>query len=523
MYCQRARKGGPRINLMDPGQLVDDLLDGTISKDDFGRLEALLESDAGARATYYDRLHLHSALEISAEESPIIAFPSQKRSRWLWVARMAAAIAVLGSVAWIGWFSGRSNEVVLAEPAASGFAVIADQANATWNLSRGDLIPDGPVTLEEGTVQLELFSGVTVMIEGEATFEVLSAMEMRVDHGQIRALVPPLAEGFRISTATGRVVDLGTEFAINVQNTYADLHIIDGEIEWHPNNKAMRPMKEGESMRWNADGHMEALPFASQSVADIEAALSQQRDERRTLWQMHAETWEEDPRVVAYFPMVQPSTGERQLVDMSSPSHHGTIVRAAQVADRWGHSQAALDFAPMGSRVRVVIREELHALTFYCWVKIDSLDRWYNSLFLTDGHELNEPHWQIMNDGRIFFSVKAHNDSGGNDKQICYSPSFWDPSLSGQWIQLATSFDSNTGQVVHYVNGRPISEVVVRDAMRVDKIRIGAASIGNWSEPERNDPHFAVRNLNGSIDEFILFNAALSAAEIDQLYQAGKP
>lgn len=431
MYCQRARKGGPRINLMAPGQLVDDLLDGTISKDDFGRLEALLESDAGARATYYDRLHLHSALEISAEESPIIAFPSQKRSRWLWVARMAAAIAVLGSVAWIGWFSGRSNEVVLAEPAASGFAVIADQANATY--------------------------------------------------------------------------------------------IIDGEIEQHTNNEAICPMKEGESMRWNANGHMEALPFASQSVADIEAALSQQRDERRTLWQMHAETWKEDPRVVAYFPMVQPSTGERQLVDMSSPSHHGTIVRAAQVADRWGHSQAAPDFAPMGSRVRVVIPEELHALTFYCWVKIDSLDRWYNSLFLTDGHELNEPHWQIMNDGRIFFSVKAHNDSGGNDKQICYSPSFWDPSLSGQWIQLATSFDSNTGQVVHYVNGRPISEVVVRDAMRVDKIRIGAASIGNWSEPERNDPHFAVRNLNGSIDEFILFNAALSAAEIDQLYQAGKP
>lgn len=419
------------MNLMDPGQLVDDLLDGTISKDDFGRLEALLESDAGARATYYDRLHLHSALEISAEESPIIAFPSQKCSRWLWVGRMAAAIAVLGSVAWIGWFSCRSNEVVLAEPAASGFAVIADQANATY--------------------------------------------------------------------------------------------IIDGETERHPNNEFMRPMKEGESMRWNANGHMEALPFASQSVADIEAALSQQRDERRTLWQMHAETWEEDPRVVAYFPMVQPSTGERQLVDMSSPSHHGTIVRAAQVADRWGHSQAALDFAPMGSRVRVVIPEELHALTFYCWVKIDSLDRWYNSLFLTDGHELNEPHWQIMNDGRIFFSVKAHNDSGGNDKQICYSPSFWDPSLSGQWIQLATSFDSNTGQVVHYVNGRPISEVVVRDAMRVDKIRIGAASIGNWSEPERNDPHFAVRNLNGSIDEFILFNAALSAAEIDQLYQAGKP
>ena len=95
--------------------------------------------------------------------------------------------------------------------------------------------------------------------------------------------------------------------------------------------------------------------------------------------------------------------------------------------------------------------------------------------------------------------------------------------LSGQWIQLATSFDSTTGKVVHYVNGSAISETIVRDAMRVDRIRIGAASIGNWSEPERHDPHFAVRNLNGAIDEFILFNTALSPVEIDQLYQAGKP
>ena len=54
------------------------------------------------------------------------------------------------------------------------------------------------------------------------------------------------------------------------------------------------------------------------------------------------------------------------------------------------------------------------------------------------------------------------------------------------------------------------------------KTRIGAASIDNWSEPERHDPHFAVRNLNGAIDEFMLFNAALSAEEIDQFSQAGK-
>ena len=66
-----------------------------------------------------------------------------------------------------------------------------------------------------------------------------------------------------------------------------------------------------------------------------------------------------------------------------------------------------MDFSATGSRVKVNVAQELTSLTFMAWVKIDSLDRWHNSLFLTDGHELNEPHWQIMDDGRLFFSREA--------------------------------------------------------------------------------------------------------------------
>ena len=63
----------------------------------------------------------------------------------------------------------------------------------------------------------------------------------------------------------------------------------------------------------------------------------------------------------------------------------------------------------------------------------------------------------------------------------------------------------------------------IPENMRVDTVRIGAASIGNWSEPMREDPHFAVRNLNGAIDEFAIFSGALSAEEIRELYEIGKP
>lgn len=46
---------------------------------------------------------------------------------------------------------------------------------------------------------------------------------------------------------------------------------------------------------------------------------------------------------------------------------------------------------------------------------------------------------------------------------------------------------------------------------------------GNWGQPFRKSPGFAVRNLNGAIDELAIFDDALSAEEIQTLYENGKP
>jgi len=35
----------------------------------------------------------------------------------------------------------------------------------------------------------------------------------------------------------------------------------------------------------------------------------------------------------------------------------------------------------------------------------------------------------------------------------------------------------------------------------VESVRIGYALLGNWGLPERDDPHFAVRSLNGSFSK----------------------
>ena len=96
--------------------------------------------------------------------------------------------------------------------------------------------------------------------------------------------------------------------------------------------------------------------------------------------------------------------------------------------------------------------------------------------------------------------------------------------MSGQWLHLASVFDPKSQSVSHYVNGNRLSHEAITSDFQIDTLRIGNAEIGNWGQPFRKDPSFAIRNLNGRIDEFAILNAALTDAEIRELHdrsQAG--
>tara|TARA_R110002096_G_scaffold67332_13_gene163442 strand:+ start:4574 stop:6139 length:1566 start_codon:yes stop_codon:yes gene_type:complete len=514
-------------------QLIDELLDGVCSEADFLRLEAELHVNPEARKLYYERLKLHTALQLESvdqnpvPESSIIRFVNFRR-QLPWIAGIAAAILiwVAGGLGWQLGRGGHAGEVVAQEPAAIGFGVLAEQSDAVWEdqkLRRGDLLPQGIVKLKSGMAQLELFSGVTVILEGDAEFEVHSAMEMSVNSGKLRAIVPEPAKGFRVKTSKGDVVDLGTEFAIDVTPQHADVHVLDGEIEWHSNADSVSHLIDGDSLRWTASGERDEAAVELANFPGI-TEMQTERGLRRERWEQHRKELQRDSRLLAYFTVEPGQETSRKLADKSASQNDGVIVRAKTSESRWEAPNTALDFSPTGSRVRLTVPGEHGALTFYCWARIDSLDRWYNSLFLTDGHELQEPHWQIMDDGRLFFSVKKQEGGKGRkDKHIAYSPPIWTPALSGQWMQIATVYDGDAGTTTHYLNGEQISRDKLPKELVVKKVRIGAASIGNWSEPMRQDPHFAVRNLNGAIDEFAIFAEALTAEEINELYLKGRP
>ena len=89
---------------------------------------------------------------------------------------------------------------------------------------------------------------------------------------------------------------------------------------------------------------------------------------------------------------------------------------------------------------------------------------------------------------------------------------------SGSW----RFFDPKNRQVSHYVDGKRIHRQEIEDRFFIETLRIGNGEIGNWGEPFREDPVFAIRNLNGRMDEIAIFGAALPDDEILELYERSR-
>lgn len=528
------------MNSSERSRLIDALIENEISESDFLRLEAEMLIDPTVREEYYARSELAALLEntLDTESAPVVA----KSRSWFVSAPMgwatAAAVVVLFGLYALLPHVSSPRAGAPEEKLAAGFGVVVGQVDAEWadgrNFADGDLLPAGELWLKSGAAQIDLFSGVSVILEGTTRFEVVSSMEVNLAAGKMRARVPEAAHGFLVNSPEGQVVDLGTEFALDVVAGQSVVHVLEGEIEWHPHNQNMQRLDGGEAISSTAEGEltpMSADASAFMGVDEISARLNSSRNAQFERWQAFVADMRHDPRLVAHYSMKAPDRWSRRLTNAAmagiDQAGEGAVVAATGDSDRWGRAGHALDFSPTGSRVRMVVPGEYRSMTFLTWVKINSLDRWYNSLFLTDGHDLHEPHWQIMDDGRMFFSVKKRDnaDSGKGEKakHNFYSPPIWDTSLSGQWLMLATVYNVEAREVTHHLNGTVLSRETIPEEYLIETVKIGGASIGNWGLPYSNEPAFAVRNLNGSMDEFAIFAAALSDDEIAEIYHHGKP
>lgn len=552
----------------DDRDRVDAYLDGTISPESFAILQKRMLESPELRAVMRRYLALDNSLQNEGEldagdrsepgaVKPWLAFrpaggaavasgtPKVLRFPNLLPASAAAAIAFLLGLGLMAWRSpsgsvdqGASSSPHgenATEPSAEGFAVVERLFAAEWPsqdliFEEGDTLGDEVFQIESGTAEIQFFSGATMTVEGPAEIALRSAWEASCLEGAVRMHVPPAARGFKLHAPSTEIVDLGTEFGLVVRNGQGHVEVFDGEIAIkHRDEKETRlgagkafDLAPGEPSAPAATGQ-----FSIPSVERLSELAFEQKRSSFERWKTQREALAGDGRLIAYYTFDRDNLDGtiRNVAHQQNRETDGAVVLAKPVDGRWPEMTSALEFRRPGARVRVNLPGEFPALTFTCWVRIDSLDRWYNALFMGDGYETGEPHWQIRDDGKLMLSVMVDdslphptNPKMRRYHHVYYSPSFWDISMSGQWLHLASVFDPDAKAVSHYVNGARISREAIEPGFVVDELRIGNGEIGNWGQPFNEDPVFSIRNLNGRMDELAVFKVALDDREIAELF-----
>lgn len=530
----------------DLPRLVEAYFHGALSSEDFAVLEARLAADPEARRFLRRAANLDSALHawaardrtLSSWHTGRIPAPVRRRALAPWLG-LAAAVALMGvgSVVWnqrtrtaaIASVTARSLPAL--EKTAQGSAILTQSAGALWSGSAaprpGDILSTGALTLARGLVQIEFFSGATLLVEGPAEFEIASPWEVAWSHGKARVHVPPAARGFRLLTPGMKLVDLGTEFGVEVDVATQDVRVavFSGEVVAHPASGGELSLREGEGIARRGDQISRTAAGRPDEFATGHGLRELRESHARSrfaAWSAASRAQASDPRLIAYYPLTEVDAWSR-IVRNAAPDRDldGGAVGVSTAAGRWPE-KPALEFKRPGDRVRIHIRDTVSALTMAGWVKVDGLDRTYNALFLTDGYEAGEPHWQIFEDGRLMFSISYFDERHKRHNQIYYSPVAFDAASAGRWHHVAVTYDSHTGEAVQYLDGRELSREVHPRHAPGRPIVFGPCELGNWGLPTQHHK-FPIRNLNGSLDEFALYRAALSSEEIRALYEMGKP
>lgn len=509
------------------------LLDGLLTEPGRTELNELLRGDPETCERYLELAEIHALLvressgdDRSAEIAGILPLPfpvelaparkMRPKRPWGSFLAIAAALVLLvnGYLLWKGFvpIDGEPSHV-------PGVAVLSRLVDVDWGEqgrppAEGETVPTGLFRLKAGLAQLEFFSGATLIVEGPAELHLDSEWSIRCQSGRLRAFVPEPARGFVIETPEYRAVDLGTEFALRVgDGGESEVHVVEGEVRLDTGEgRAIRTLLGGDGLRASS-GIFESVHGGGGDFVDRREMLKLANagsGKRYREWLTTRNTLAADPATVVLFDFENQDPWDRQLINQRGDGPHAAIIGARWTEGRWP-GKGSLEFKRITDRVRLQLPGSFDRLSFSAWVRVEGFDRWLSSLFLTDGFETGEVHWQISNKGELILGISDEGPPNTVSEPVIH------PADLGKWIHLAVTVDRITGLVRHYRDGLIVKEETRRG---IPPLQIGRAEIGNWQAEGSNHP---IRSLNGRIDEFLILSRALSPEEMAAIHRAGSP
>lgn len=514
---------------------IEDYCNETMSLTELAEFERALEESAKLRAELRRYLALDAHLQQGAEGIIEIQEawnepPQSKRpvlpATWYW----AAAAALVFGIG-LGSFLDRGNsQRELPGLQDDGVAYLQRSIDAVWaedlEMESGAVFSPGTLKLSDGLAQIEFYSGARLIVEGPAELELISANSTICRSGKLRAFIPPQARGFTVLSPQFELVDLGTEFGVEIgEQGEAKVLVFDGEVELYPPDgkraqDQLQRLLGGSGLAWDSAGEtakIEPEESAFTTFEDFRNRTQTALQRKFENWQTWSEAAKKDPRMVAYYDF---EDAHSQLLDRSQSGYHGVVIGSELSKGRWGIKDA-LEFKRPGDRVRIDVPGQFDALTLSAWIRMDALTGRLQSLLLTDSYEIGRVHWQLSAEGMLRLGIRLPSRNDDLMASGYGSPVLFSPRRIGTWNMVSTTYDREAGEVCHFLNGREVSrEKIVFD----QPLAIGDAEIGNWGLPFRpRKSSKDVRNFVGRIDEMAIWQAALGSAEIREIYLKSRP
>lgn len=236
------------MNLDDRNErkLFREYIDGQLSPDQFAWLESRLAGDEAIRRRFIEYMDFEACLyEEVGQASFAVPVPEQLRiPRWHHTMWPAAAAVVLVGILLAIWTTARpepqARKTQFIEARLRGLKDVAIITHAEGIepddqgvvLKAGTRLKPGVLELSSGRLQLQFLCGATLLVEGPTELHLLSPTAATLVRGTVSSKVPPVARGFVLNAPDAAIVDLGTQFGLNVNRLgISEVHVQSGEVE----------------------------------------------------------------------------------------------------------------------------------------------------------------------------------------------------------------------------------------------------------------------------------------------------
>ena len=219
-------------------ELIQRHLLGTISVEESVELESALAARREARADFRLRCnvdaalrqHASTALDGSADRVPIV------KSSWFsprrWAIAVVALMGVGAIVSGLGIYSSTRTNV---EAPTIFVGTLVGAQDCVWDGKApvvGSRLTNAALTLKQGQATILFDSGARMVIGGGTLLRPNDANSAELLRGRATVHCPESAFGFNLTTPNSSLVDLGTEFGVDVSTAgTTELHVFEGEVE----------------------------------------------------------------------------------------------------------------------------------------------------------------------------------------------------------------------------------------------------------------------------------------------------